>query len=92
LSAQARLANFLLDISGRLVKEKEGDGEFHLSIDRHDIANYLGLTIGTVSRAFTTFRREGLLTASGKYIRLDDPQALLSIATNLVERGKTVRR
>ncbi len=86
LSAQARLANFLLDISGRLVQEQDGSCEFHLSIDRHDIANYLGLTIGTVSRAFSSFRNDGLLTASGKNIRLNDQQALLSIATNIVER------
>jgi len=91
LSAQARLANFLIDVASRLATRENGYAEFHFSIDRHDIANFLGLTIGTVSRSFSSFRRDGLLTVSGKNIRLNDEKALLSIANNMVEREKSAR-
>ena len=91
LSAQARLANFLIDIADRLENKDDPGAKFQLSIDRHDIANYLGLTIGTVSRGFSSFRRDGLLTVSGKNVRLENQRALLSIATNIAEREKAVR-
>jgi len=48
-SAQERLAAFLLDIAHRLSVKNEVD----LPMSRQDIADYLGLTIETVSRTFT---------------------------------------
>lgn len=80
LNAQARLATFLVNVVDRLV-EPDDPAEFHLRIDRQDIANYLGLTIGTVSRTLSDFRQHGFLTASGKRFRIDDLQELRAIAT-----------
>lgn len=81
LNAQARLATFLVDVVDRLV-ESDASVEFHLRVDRQDIANYLGLTIGTVSRTLSGFRDEGLLTVSGKRFRIDNLPALQTIATS----------
>ncbi|WP_407526901.1 helix-turn-helix domain-containing protein [Methylobacterium oryzisoli] len=66
-SAVERVAAFLAQIERRSV----GSGWFVLPMTRRDIADYLGLTIETVSRAVTRLEAEGaLLRAGAKRIRL----------------------
>jgi CRP-like cAMP-binding protein len=61
LSANERLASFLMALSSR----NEAHGLSPLSVvlpmRRVDIADYLGLTIETVSRTFTIFKNAGLI-------------------------------
>ena len=54
--APERIATFLLDLAERL----ESDA-FDLPMSRIDVADYLGLTLETVSRTLTGFARQGLI-------------------------------
>jgi CRP/FNR family nitrogen fixation transcriptional regulator len=56
-SASERICAFLLDMSHR-----SGDADaFNLPMSRLDIADYLGLTIETVSRTLTQLERDGAI-------------------------------
>ena len=57
-SALEKIATFLLDLSGRF---PEKDNHVGLPMSRIDIADHLGLTIATVSRALTLLEREGII-------------------------------
>ncbi len=53
--------------------------EFNLSMCRHDIANFLGLTIETVSRQLTDLQKNGIITAKQRSVQINNPDALKAI-------------
>lgn len=54
---------------------------FHLHLTRADLADWLGLTVETVSRCLNRFKREGLIDFSHpKAMRLLDPERLEAAA------------
>lgn len=73
--ARARVAAFLLDLAGR------GLGtEFRLPLPLADLADHLGLTVHTVSRTLTEFRRRGVLRqARGRIITITQTDRLREI-------------
>ena len=86
-SAEERLAALLLSLSGRYAKRGFSPTDFHLSMSRNDIGNYLGLAVETVSRLFSRFQEEGLLEVQRKHIEIRDLPRLRAVA-NARQLGK----
>jgi CRP/FNR family transcriptional regulator len=75
-TARERLATFLWNMA------KHQDGEIiMLSMSRADIADYLGLTVETVSRTFTAMRKDSLINIrrSGA-VELMEPNRIRALA------------
>ena len=71
-TSDEKLATFLLSLSKRFSERGFSATEFQLSMSRGDIANHLGLAVETVSRVFSRFQDEGILSILGKAIVLRD--------------------
>jgi CRP/FNR family nitrogen fixation transcriptional regulator len=61
-SALERVAVFIQEMASRHF----GASEFELMMSRADIADYLGLTVESVARAFTKLRTSGILRLQGR--------------------------
>ena len=64
-NSRERVAAFLLEMNGRL----PSPDVMALPMTRRDISDYLGLTVETVSRAISAFKREGYLKVTGSFGR-----------------------
>jgi CRP/FNR family transcriptional regulator, anaerobic regulatory protein len=76
LSADERVAAFLLDVSDRNGQRGYSHAEFNLRMTREDMGSYLGMTLETVSRTLSRFQKRGLIDAHGKLIRILDIEGL----------------
>lgn len=89
MTAEQRLASFLLGVAARFRQRGFSASEFNLSMSRNDIGNYLGLAVETISRLFTRFQEEGLLQAERKHVQILDMAGLQAIAGQVVECGRS---
>lgn len=76
MSAEERLATFLLNLSQRFKERGYSERRFYLRMTRNDIGMYLGLKLETVSRMFSKFRDQGIIRISNKYLEIEDIGAL----------------
>ena len=76
MSAEERLAAFLLNLAARLKARGYSASEFHLRMTRADIGSHLGMTIETVSRTFSAFQKQGLLDVDKRHVRILDADGL----------------
>ncbi len=83
-SAGERMATFLLNLSARFGERGFSEKEFNLSMSRHDIASYLGLAVETVSRLFTSFSTEGLISLERRNVRIHDLPRLRSMVSGSI--------
>ena len=72
MRAEERLAAFLLNLSQRFSARGYSQAEFHLRMTREEIGSYLGLKLETVSRAFSRFQDDGLISVQQKHVRIVD--------------------
>ena len=80
-TAAERLAGFLLALTHRNARRGEDAKEIVLPMTRTDIADFLGLTIETVSRTFTKFRLDGIIELEQcVLVTINDAAALMQLA------------
>jgi CRP/FNR family transcriptional regulator len=80
LSADERIARFLVSLSGRFARRGYSETEFMLAMSRRDIASYLRLATETVSRVFARFQKSGVLRVDRKEVRIRNMPALRELA------------
>jgi len=74
-TALERVAGFILEVMPR--SEGSAPVEVELPMTRGDIADYLGLTLETVSRCFSQLKQRGLIALAPRHrLRLLRPQAM----------------
>lgn len=79
-TAEERLASFLVNLSSRFRARGFSETEFNLSMSRHEIGNYLGLAVETVSRMFSRLQEDGVVTVLRKNVRIQDLGRLRAMA------------
>ena len=80
-TALERMASFLLDLPGHDPARPSAAGHVRLPMKRAEIADYLGLTIETVSRVLTRMRLKGLIsTPSPSELIIERPDRMLQHA------------
>lgn len=80
-SARERVVSFLLMLSDAAVRRNQQDNPVLLPMTRTDIADYLGLTIETVSRTLSRLKAKGLIQLRDeRQIALTNLEALRDIA------------
>ena len=82
MRAEERLAAFLLNLSKRFTARGFSPAEFHLRMTREEIGSYLGLKLETVSRAFSRFQDQNLISVQQKHIRILDIDGLKAMLSN----------
>jgi CRP/FNR family transcriptional regulator len=79
-SAEEKVATFLIGWRDRLALQAKSSAILPLPMSRQDIADYLGLTIETVSRTFTKLERDGVIEIVSGGVRLLDPARAEALA------------
>jgi CRP/FNR family transcriptional regulator len=79
LSAEARVARFLVSLSERFADMGYSSKLFNLRMTRHEIGSYLGLTLETVSRTLSAFNEIGLITVDQRSIGICDVESLRTL-------------
>ncbi|MGE6786474.1 Crp/Fnr family transcriptional regulator [Ensifer adhaerens] len=80
-TAQEKVASFLYIIATHIDPEKGTANEFDLPLSRADIADYLGLTIETVSRQITKLRKDNVIRIeNSRHVTVPSLDRLMHVA------------
>lgn len=89
-SAKERMAVFLFSLSCRYGALGFSKTAFNLSMRRHDIANFLGLTAETVSRQLADLHQLGVVTVKRRSVQINDLDLLKAIVEPCSAKGGEV--
>ena len=80
MTATERVAGFLVDMDERM----RPPGDIELPMSRRDIADYLGLTLETVSRIMSRLQAKGMVERSGaRHIKVQRRSSLKALGAGL---------
>jgi CRP/FNR family transcriptional regulator len=80
MRAGQRFAAFLTNLSSRYAARGYSSTSFQLRMSREEIGNYLGLTIESISRLLSRFKKLGVLQVSNREIVILEPVRLKAMA------------
>ncbi|MDC7994328.1 Crp/Fnr family transcriptional regulator [Altibacter sp. HG106] len=80
-SVRQRLAEVLLYLDSHFGEDE--DGYLYLQLSRADIADVVGTATELLIRTLTKFKKEGLVSTSGKRIKLEDKKSLYNLSEGL---------
>src|ERR1035437_4252144 len=83
MRAEQRFAAFLVDLGSPYAERGYSFRRFELRMSREDIANYLGLSIESVSRLLSKFKQQDWLRVNGRELELLDLVSLDALATGV---------
>lgn len=89
MSAEERVAAFLVDLMERLHAGGWSGTEAILRMTRQEIGSFLGLTLETVSRALSALATRGLIQIKVRHIKVLDPEGLRRVAPSTAPSGAT---
>jgi CRP/FNR family transcriptional regulator len=81
MRAEQRFAVFLVNLATRYAARGYSSTRFQLRMSREEIGNYLGLTIESVSRLLSRFKKENWLRLDKREVTLLDPAMLKALAS-----------
>jgi CRP/FNR family transcriptional regulator len=79
MSAEERVAAFLLNLSQRFAARGFSGSEFVLRMTRDEIGSLLGMKLETVSRIFSRFQKNMLIEIEGKHVRIVSIEGLRTL-------------
>ncbi len=86
--ALEKTAAFLVLLLDRTAEPLDGTCRIRLPMNRTDIADYLGLTLETVSRQISALKRDGVIELEGKrHVTVPDYNRLLEEAGDDADGG-----
>jgi CRP/FNR family transcriptional regulator, anaerobic regulatory protein len=85
MRAEQRLAVFLVNLGARYAARGYSATHFQLRMMREEIGNYLGLTIESISRLLSRFKKSGLLRVSNRQIEVLDHTRLKALAAGATD-------
>lgn len=87
MRAEQRFAAFLVNLASRYAARGYSPTCFQLRMSREEIGNYLGLTIESISRLLSRFKKQGLLRVSNREIEILRAEPLKAIAAGTEQCG-----
>ena len=80
-TAREKIASFLVLLQSRSPRRGQPPASLPLPMSRTDMADYLGLTIETVSRTLTRFKKSGIVSAvENGHVFIEDEEDLEKVA------------
>jgi CRP/FNR family transcriptional regulator len=80
MRTEERLATFLSSLSERNRERGFSPAEFNLPMARHDLANYLGMAVETLSRMFSRLQEENIIAVQHRLVKISDMNRLKQLA------------
>jgi CRP/FNR family transcriptional regulator len=87
MRAEERVGAFLMNLAQRLKTRGFSASELVLRMTREEIGSYLGLSLETVSRAFSRLQEDGLIEVRQRQVKITSPDGLRA----LVEANREIR-